>query len=265
MVWDVMQRDCVTGLQGLDPGSVPLIVCDSPYNFGQPYAAYKDNKPHDKFLAWLQSWLSAASQALAPHGSLWVFVPDEWADELSVYCRRTLNLTRRRWVIWVFTFGQAARKNFTRSHCHILYFSKSATKFTWNEEGLRVPSARQLVYNDKRANQRGKLPDDTWLLLESQLAPHMGGDRDVWLQSRVCGTFHERQHHSPNQIPLPLMERIVRSTSQPGDLVVDPFLGTGTTGVASVLHGRQFLGFDISAECVAQSRLRIEEALKQVS
>lgn len=264
MNWKIQQGDCRERMAKLKSGVAHLCCADPPYNQGEEYDAYEDNKSYDEYMEFTRTWLKEAHRILHAHGALWVFAPDEWADEISMFCRHELKMTRRRWVIWAFTFGQAARKNFTRSHCHVFYFTKTKTRFTWNEDNLRVPSARQLVYGDKRANPKGKLPDDTWMLLEGQMSPHMTPDRDTWMTARICGTFHERRPHSPNQIPLPLMERIITTTSNPGDLVVDPFVGTGSSGVVAVTTGRSFRGYDLSAECVEQSRQRIEDALKKV-
>lgn len=254
------KTDCVTAMHRLPKGSAQLISCDPPFNIGHPYDAYEDNKSYEQYMAWTREWIAAAYQALHKHGSFWIFAPDEWVSEIDVLCKREFHLRKRNHIVWTFTFGVACQKKFSRSHCHILYYTKAATKFTFNAEVLRVPSARQLVYNDKRQNPKGKLPDATWMLLEEQLAPHMTPDRDTWLVSRICGTFKERQHHSPNQIPLPVMERIVLATSNKGDLVVDPCCGTGSTGVACALHERNFIGYDVSDTCVKQSLKRIEKA-----
>lgn len=254
-----MQGDCRTALAGVG-APVDLVVADPPYNEGVPYDAYSDNKSYDEYMAFTRAWLGAAAAALGPHGSLFVFAPDEWDDEVRLVLKKELKLHFRRKIVWAFTFGQAARRNFTRSHCNVLYFTKSRTRFTFNEDAVRVPSARQLVYGDRRASARGKLPDDVWVLLADQLAPCMTPDRDTWLQSRVCGTFRERRRHSPNQLPLPLVERIVAAASPPGGLVADPFLGTGTTAEAALRLGRRFWGCDLGARCVTETTVRLATA-----
>lgn len=252
----LVRGDCTPLLAGLK-GQARLVVADPPYDFGQPYDAYSDNLGHDAYMAFTRGWLGAAVEALHPHGAIWVFAPDEWDAEIRVMAKREFKLVERRKVVWAFTFGQAARKNFTRSHCNIIYFTKAKTRFTFNEAELRVPSARQLVYKDRRANPAGKLPDDVWMLLEDQLAPHMTPDRDVWLVSRVCGTFGERKPHSPNQIPEAVVSRIVRACSNPGDLVVSPFLGSGTDAKVCADLGRPFWGCDLSERCVRESAARV--------
>lgn len=206
--------------------------------------------------------MTEAINALTPDGSLVVFVPDEWVSEVDILARKELRLYKKRHIIWAFTFGQKATRNFTRSHCHILWFARKKADYVFNLSQCVVPSARQLVYKDKRAVAGGKPPDATWMLLKDQLEPYMGGDKDVWLQSRVCGTFKERKRHSPNQIPVPIMDRLVRTLTLPGDLVVDPFCGSGSSGVAAVAAGCDWIGYDVSETCVAESNRRVAAAKK---
>jgi DNA modification methylase len=256
---EIRTGDCVKEMRTILSDSVPLICADPPYNIGKEYENYDDNKPHDEFMAWTHRWIAQAYRTLHPQGALFVFAPDEWVSELDVHCRFTLGLHRQSWIVWHYTFGVACQGRFSRSHTHVLWFTKHSTKFTFNRDAIAVPSNRQLVYNDKRANPKGKLPDDVWMLTQKAMADCFGPDEDTWLVSRVCGTFKERQKHSSNQIPLPIMERIILACSNPGDLVLDPFLGTGTTGVAAVHHGRRFTGFDISETCVQASLKRIAQ------
>jgi site-specific DNA-methyltransferase (adenine-specific) len=251
--------DCADFLRGLAEQSVDLIIADSPYNIGKQYDSYSDSRPHAEFMAWMERWIGQANRVLTLDGSLWLFAPDEWVSEIDMYCRNKLSLNRRGWIVWTFTFGVACQRGFSRSHCHILYYTANPNQFTFNDKAVRVPSARTLRYADKRANPAGKLPDNTWCLLKEQLEPAFGGlDMDTWLVNRKCGTYKERRKHSSNQIPLAIMERIVLSSSNPGGLVVDPFLGTGTTAVACAKHGRRFMGCDISPRCVIESWKRVK-------
>ncbi len=253
------KADCITAMRTLKQRA-NLIIADPPYNYGQAYDSYSDNKSYTEYMDWTLSWLTAANEALDKRGTMWIFAPDEWVSEIDVAVKQKLRLHKRQHVIWAFTFGQNCRKKFTRSHCHLLYYVKDRTSFTFNPELLLVPSARQLIYKDKRADAKGRLPDDTWMLLHQQLLPYMGGDKDVWLESRVCGTFKERKNHSPNQIPVPIMERILLACSDPGDFVLDPFAGTCSSGVACAKHARKWQGYDLSKRCVLEGNRRIKEA-----
>lgn len=259
-------EDCIRGISSrVKPGTADLVIADPPYNFKQKYADYDDSRPANEYRSWMHKWLTAAHQALKKHGALIVFVPDEWIAEVDLFCRQTLKMHRRNVVVWTYTFGQAARKSFTRSHTFILHFVKTKSKFTFNPEGIKVPSARQLVYNDKRQAKGGKLPDDTWCLLKSDLEQALRADGTAWLYSRVCGTYKEREDHSPNQIPVPLMDRLIKACSNPGELVVDFFCGTGSTGVAALQNGRRFLGIDLSPTCIKASAKRLDATLADLA
>lgn len=254
------QGDCIAKMKLLPRDKHHLIIADPPYNRNMAYEAYADNKKYEEYVEWTKSWMRLAYRTLHEHGSMWIFAPDEWASEVDMFGRHGLKMTKRRHVVWAFTFGQCAQKNFTQSHCHILYFTKKKTRFTWNSKPLAVPSARQLMYADKRANPKGKMPDATWMLLQHQLEPFMTPDRDTWLVSRICGTFKERGDFSPNQIPVPIMERIVLATSNRGDYVLDPFAGTCSSGIACAMHGRNWLGLDLSKKCIVEGSRRLRAA-----
>ena len=145
----------------------------------------------------------------------------------------------RNWIIWYYTFGVHCKHKFTRSHAHLFYFVKDPQAFTFNADAIRVKSDRQLKYNDKRANPKGKLP------------------HDVWTFSRVCGTFKERVGWHPCQMPVGLLERIIAACSNPGDVVLDPFAGSGTTLVAAARLGRRWSGVELSQQYAARATERI--------
>src|SRR5207237_7229270 len=130
-------------------------------------------------------------------------------------------------------------------------------EFTFNSEAIRVPSARQLVYADVRAVPSGRLPDDTWILRPQDLPDGFQPEGDTWYFSRVAGTFKERAGWHGCQMPEQLLGRIIRICSEKGEIVLDPFTGSGTTlAVAKKLH-RSYLGFELSADYVAQSTARL--------
>jgi DNA modification methylase len=148
-------------------------------------------------------------------------------------------------------------KKFNRSHAHILYFVKDAKSFTFNPEPVRVPSARMTTYADRRANPVGKLPDDTWVLRPQESDEHFQPESDTWYVPRVCGTFKERTGH-PCQMPEAVLERIIRVASNPGDVVLDPFAGSGTTLAVAKKLGRQYLGVELSEQYADGVRKRLQ-------
>jgi hypothetical protein len=152
-------------------------------------------------------------------------------------------LTLRNWIIWHYTFGQNTKAMFAKAHTHIFYFVKDARKFTFNDQHLRFPSARHTEYSDKRANPMGRLPDDVW--------------NDF---PRVCGTFAEREGWHGCQMPEALLMRIVRASSDPGQVVLDPFVGSGTTAVAAAKLDRHYFGIDMSKQYTEHTCKRLATA-----
>src|SRR5438105_2190434 len=122
------------------------------------------------------------------------------------------------------------------------------------------PGSVELVYADGRANAKGRLPDDTWILRPQDAAHSFDSDENTWYFPRVCGTFKERAGFHGCQMPEQLLARIIRVSSNPGDLVLDPFAGSGTTLVVAKKLGRRWLGFEVSANYAAQVQARLDAA-----
>ncbi|MFL5241072.1 MAG: DNA methyltransferase [Gemmataceae bacterium] len=252
--------DCLEGLSQVDPGSVDLVFADPPFNIGYDYDVYDDRSDDEKYLAWTRQWGEAVKRVLKPTGSFWLAIGDEYAAELKVIFQKELGFTCRSWVIWYYTFGVNCTKKFSRSHAHLFHFVKDGKRFTFNahDPAVRVPSARQLVYADARGNPDGRLPDDTWILRPQDLPRGFKADEDTWYFSRVCGTFKERAGWHGCQMPEQLLGRIIRVSSNPGEIVLDPFAGSGTSLVVAKKLGRSWIGFELSANYAAKARARLE-------
>ena len=260
----IIQGDCIEVLRKeLDERGgkpfVDLVFADPPFNIGYEYDKYKDKVDYEQYVQWSKDWMSACYDSLAEHGSFWIAIGDEYAAQIRLIGRE-LGLVMRNWIIWYYTFGQCTRKKFARSHTHIFYFVKNEKKFIFNDESIRVPSARQTRYNDKRANPKGKVPDDTWILRPQEISEGFTPDEDTWNFSRVCGTFKERTGFHGCQMPEKLLGRIIETASEPGHLVMDPFSGSGTTVVVAAELGRRFLGIDISENYVQQATERLNRS-----
>jgi site-specific DNA-methyltransferase (adenine-specific) len=236
--------DCIELLCDKEPFA-DLIFADPPFNIGYKYDKYKDCKKTEHYIEWSENWMRACSNVLKPHGSFYIAIGDDYAAHIRLIGEK-LGLHLRNWIIWHYTFGQQTKMKFARAHTHIFYFVKDKDNFTFNDHSIRVPSDRQLLYNDKRANKRGKMPDDVWNTFP-----------------RVCGTFKERQGWHPCQMPKSVLMRIVAVSSNRGDLVFDPFSGSGTTAVAAGLLERNYCGMDISEDYVDNCNKRLVEVEAQ--
>lgn len=219
--------DCIEILKDLPDKSIDLFFADPPFNIGIKYDVHNDNMPYDEYYTWSEKWIKEAHRVLKNNGSIYIAIGDEFAAEINIILKKT-GFYFRNWIIWYYTFGQNQRKKFNRAHTHILYFTKDKDIFTFNDKDIRIPSARQTIYKDKRANPLGKIPDD------------------VWQFSRVCGTFNERINGHPCQMPEDILELIIRASSNEGDIVLDPFGGTGTTAAVAKRLNRNYITIEIS-------------------
>jgi site-specific DNA-methyltransferase (adenine-specific) len=251
--------DCVEGLKRLPDCSVDLAFADPPFNIGYEYDQYDDRLDAEKYLEWSHQWMGEIYRVLKTQGTFWLAIGDEYAAELKVAATK-LGFHTRNWVIWYYTFGVHCKNKFTRSHAHLFYFVKDPSLFKFNRESIAVPSARQLVYNDKRGNPAGRLPDDTWILRPQDCPQGFNAEEDTWYFPRVAGTFKERAGFHGCQMPEQLLGRIIRACSDELDIVVDPFSGSSTTLVVAKKLGRRFLGFELSEDYVRRGTERINAA-----
>ena len=254
----VHRGDCLELLSHIPEGSVHLVFADPPFNIGYDYDSYDDRRSEIDYLEWSRQWMAGVVRVLRPDGTFWLAIGDEYAAELKVAATRDLGLTCRSWVIWYYTFGVHCKKKFSRSHVHLFHFVRDPSAFTFETEEIRVPSARQLVYGDARANPSGRLPDDTWILRPQDCADGFNAIEDTWYFPRVCGTFKERSGWHGCQMPEQLLGRIIKASSRPGELVLDPFAGSGTTLSTAKKLGRHFLGLELSESYAERIAKRLE-------
>ena len=239
--------DAIEVLNKWPAGGVDLVFADPPFNIGYVYDNYEDDKPNEQYVDWSRQWMAACQRVLKPDGSFYIAIGDDFAADIRILGRQ-LGLHLRNWIIWHYTFGQNMKNKFSRGHTHIFYFTKDANRFTFNDRLLRFPSARHTEYQDLRANPLGRLPDDVW---------------DEF--PRVCGTFRERAGFHGCQMPEALLMRIIMASSNPGEIVLDPFVGSGTTAVAAKRLGRAYVGVDLSSTYVEHTKKRLEETSDESS
>lgn len=257
----VYQGNCVEKLAEVDGGSVDLVFADPPFNIGYEYDVYDDKQSSQDYLGFCEEWMRGVHRVLKDDGTFWLAIGDEYAAELKVLAQQ-IGFHTRSWVIWYYTFGVNCAKGFSRSHTHLFHFVKDREQFTFNGENpaVRVASARQLVYADSRANSKGRLPDNTWILRPQDAPPpSFSPSHDTWFYSRVAGTFKEREGFHGCQMPEQLLGRIIRVSSNPGDLVLDPFGGSGTTLTVAKKLARRYVGIELSEEYVAHITDRLDD------
>jgi DNA modification methylase/predicted GIY-YIG superfamily endonuclease len=265
----IHQGDCIELMKQIESGTIDLVFADPPFNIGYEYDEYHDRQDADEYVAWSRAWIAEVHRVLKPGGTFWLSIGDEFAAELKVAAEHQVGFATRSWVVWYYTFGVNCTRKFSRSHAHLFHFVKDENNFTFNAEDpqIRVPSARALVYADKRANPAGRLPDDTWIvrpaaddswvLRPQDLPDGFQPTDDTWYYARVAGTFKERQGFHGCQMPEQLLGRIIRVSSNPGDSVLDPFAGSGTTLAVAKKLDRQWMGCELSEEYTRSATERL--------
>lgn len=239
--WSIINGDCIKELYKIEGGSVRLVFADPPYNIGIDYGGgtKADSLTDEAYLSWCQRWLNMCHEALTDDGSAFVMIGDEYADHYGLMLREA-GFHRRAWIKWYETFGVNNPNNFNRCSRHIFYCVKNPKRFVFNAEAVNRPSDRQAKYGDKRADPGGKIWDDVWTI------------------PRLVGNAEERIPDFPTQLPLELVRAIVGCASDPGDLVLDPFSGSGSTGAACIELGRRFIGIEQSKKFHHLSSLRLK-------
>jgi site-specific DNA-methyltransferase (adenine-specific) len=267
----IVHGENLEALRRMEAGSAALIYVDPPFNTGrrqtrlrmktvqdaagdrvgfggkryrtelvEEAAANGYGDQFDDFLGFLRPRLVEAHRVLAPTGSLFFHI-----DYREVhYCKVMLDEIFGREcfqneIIWAYDYGARAKKRWPAKHDNILWYTRDPERYTFNlSESDRIPyMAPGLVGAEKAA--RGKTPTD------------------VWWHTIVSPTGKEKTGYA-TQKPLGILERIVRVHSNPGDLVVDFFAGSGTAGEAAAKHGRTFCMVDESAEAVAVMERRLQ-------
>jgi site-specific DNA-methyltransferase (adenine-specific) len=234
----VITGDCIEVMSGMAAGSVRLAFADPPYNIGIDYGKGRklDLLPAGEYLNWCYRWMASVKRLLTDDGSFWVLSDPRWAGRFQCMLE-DLRLHYRETIIWVETFGVHCESKFGRDLRSLFRFTAHPKRQVFHPD--RVPSARQTTYNDRRANPRGRVPSNVWRI------------------SRVCGTFNERMPEFPTQLPLELLRRVVKTASNPSDLVLDPFAGSATTGIVCAELGRRYVGIEVDPGFAKRSRERL--------
>jgi len=233
--------DCLEGMKRLPHEYIDLVFADPPYNIGVDYG--NGNSPldrHDAYYDWCSEWFRAVERLLKPGGAFYFMHYTEHCAYLLPRLR-ALRFTFQHWIAWHYptNIGHSPN-NWTRSHRSILFCTKGKTPAYFNgladPQPYRNPTDKRIRENLK--TRPGVTPYDLW---EYNLVKNVSKDKSSW----------------PNQIPVALVERIIKVSCPPDGIVCDPFMGSGTTAVAAVKNNRKWIGFDIIAESKAETEARL--------
>jgi DNA modification methylase len=242
--WELHVGDCLEIVPRLDIRP-SLIFTDPPYNLGLDYGLGKklDLRPEGEYLKWCASWIVMLAETLADDGTIAVMIDNRHQAHFWMFLAEVAGLHFRNTILWCERFGNYTDANFTPSFRFVHVFTKHKSRYTWNGDAVRIDSDRITVYGDKRAKAEGKVPGNVWAFTGEDAIEHEGIAIDV---PRLVGNATERMNgRFPTQLSLAGVDRIVRACSNPGELVLDPFNGSGTTGEAAILNGRRYVGVDL--------------------
>lgn len=244
----VYQGDCVDMMSRLPPGIVNLTVTSPPYNIGKEYEEVRDL---DDYIAWSEQWIRCVHRLTHETGAFWLNLGYVSIDNRA----KAIPLPYLLWqkvpffliqeVVWNYGAGVACKRMFSPRNEKFLWYVKNRDQYTFNLDRVRDPNVK---YPNSRKNGRircnpnGKNPSDVW-----QIPKVTSGENR---------SSKERTPH-PAQFPLAVIERIILACSNPGDVVLDPFMGSGTVAQVALAVGRLVVGFEIENRYIGICRSRI--------
>jgi len=245
--------DAMELLQRLPDKSVDLVVTDPPYAIAKE--AWDEFESLDAYVDWCDAWLAEVARVLAPHGSAYVCGFSEILADVKV--RSAKRFASCRWLVWYYKNKANLGRDWGRSHESILHLRSEdakldvdAVRVPYNGHTTKYPARVQAVNSQYGRGVRR----DKW-------EPHPLGakPRDVIEVPVICNGMTEKTPHA-TQKPEALIEKLVLASSAPGQLVVDPFVGSGTTAVVAAKLGRSWLAGDADARYVGLARDRLAAA-----
>ena len=246
---EIKHQDAFEFLRNLTPNSVSLIVSSPPYCMGKEYERSLDIKDfilaHEKLAPLLERALKSGGSVcwqVGHHVKNGVVIPLD-AIVYQVFSKQKKLLLRNR-IVWTFGHGVHASRRFSGRHETILWFTKG-DKYKFNLDAVRVPQK----YPGKRHYKGPKKG-------EFSGNPKGKNPSDVWEIPNVKANHVEKTAH-PCQFPVALVQRLVRALTKKGDLIVDPFMGSGTSAFTAALEGRSFVGCDIKEQYVIAAKKRV--------
>lgn len=228
--------DAIEEMKKIPDNSIHLIVTDPPYNLNKDYGNNTDNLEFNDYLEFSRQWLKEAKRVLTDNGSIYVFMGMKYISYIYSILEQELSMTFNSWITWYYTQGIGKTKGFSPRHDDILLFTKSPKKFVFNLDDIRIPQKYYRSVN----NMRGANPGNVWEF------SHM----------HYCNK--NRKKH-PTQKPEGLFERMILASSNEGDMILDPFVGSGTALRVCQQTNRNGIGIDINPEYIDMARDRLSE------
>lgn len=234
----IILGDAIEALTSIPDNTVDLIFADPPYNIGKNFNGHKDKwNSEEEYLEWCYVWLDLCIKKLKPNGSFYVMTATQFMPFFDIYLRKRMDILSR--IVWYYdSSGVQAKKYFGSMYEPILFCVKDKNNYTFNVNDILVEA--KTGAKRKLIDYRKPVPT----VYSSEKVPG-----NVWEFPRVRYRMDEYENH-PTQKPVALLERIIKASSNSGDLVMDPFSGTFTTCYTAKELGRKALGIELQEEYV---------------
>ncbi len=241
-------------MRSIQDSVVSLTVTSPPYNIGKEYEQVID---HEEYLTWCESWIREVYRISSAKGAFWLNLGYfEWLGRAKalpiIYClwqRVPFYLIQE--IVWNYGAGVTTKRMLCPRNEKFLFYVKNQFEYTFNLDDIRDPKVKyplQKKHGKFKCNPLGKNPGDVWYIPK--------------VTSGENRASKERTPH-PAQFPMELIDRIVKVSSKQGDLVLDPFMGSGTTAVACLVNKRKFVGFEIRQDYCQIAAARLEKHYAQ--
>lgn len=239
----VIVGDAIEVMHKIPENSVDVTFADPPFNLKKKYNSYYDEHEVEEYLSWCKKWLSEMVRITKPTGSIFVHNIPKWLVYFGSYLNEIAIF--RHWIAWD-AMGSPLGKTLLPNHYGILYYVKS-DEFKFCD--IRMAHKRCRVCHYVLQDYGGK---------KSQMHPFGPIVSDVWTDIHRIRHKIRRDEH-PCQLPIHLLERLLLMSSDEGDIVLDPFIGTGTTAIAAKKLGRKFIGIDIDPKYAEITNRKLEQ------
>lgn len=240
----ILQGNCLVLFKEIPDNSIDVTFADPPFNLKKKYDNYRDCLEFKQYLNWCKKWIKEMIRVTKPTGSILVHNIPRW---LTHYAEPLNNLADfKHWISWDAPTSPMG-KTLQPSHYGLLLYARDAKRIKFYE----------IRYPHKRCRKCGYLLKDYGGKKEA-LHPFGPLLSDVWTDIHRIKHNKYRDSH-PCQLPIHLLERIILMSSDEGDIVLDPFIGTGTTAIAAKRLGRKYIGFDIDEKYVNITKRKLEQ------
>lgn len=240
----IIQGDCLEVMRKIPDNSVDVAFADPPFNLKKKYNSYYDRHDIEKYLSWCKEWLYEMVRITKPTGSIFVHNIPKWLIPFGSYLNEIA--TFRHWIAWD-AMGSPLGKTLLPNHYGVLYYVKSAKDYKFYD--IRMLHKRCRVCGYILKDYGGKKN------LLHKFGPIIS---DVWTDIHRIRHKKRRDEH-PCQLPIHLLERLLLMSSDEGDVILDPFIGTGTTAVAAKKLGSNYIGIDIDSKYAEITNRKLEQ------